>query len=238
MKNMIRLMLMLFLPVAVMAQTTFEGTITLTYKNEKEKNVITQVKVKDNKAYIKQTENGNKKYDYFVVDLTTKDLYTVSTSDKKVVIKYNLDQLVEFYDANELKDGYKKDYGLDFKLTDKNSEINGVAATKAVADNAYLKATAWVTESSAPINKLLPFLRLIGSWNEIQGTSQTVIEGEVNSKVNKKETSVKAAIKKETVSKDAFELPKDYLQKDFAQLMNDKKNNKDLKSLIKAFAEF
>src|SRR4051812_48357102 len=119
---MVRFLLCLLLPlfsISAFAQNSFEGTISVFYTNEKNTTVICEIKVKGNEVYVKQNENGNSKYDRFVIDLQSRDLYTISTAGKKVIIKYNLDSLLNFYDANNLKEGFSLHRNFNFKVSDK-----------------------------------------------------------------------------------------------------------------------
>ena len=101
------------------------------------------------------------------------------------------------------------------------------------------KATVWVGESIAPINSLIPFLQLLGNWNEADGSFKNqILETEVGSKVSKKESKVKVAVTSEPVAKEMFILPKTYLLKDFSKLMKEERNNNNLKTIIQTFAEF
>jgi hypothetical protein len=171
------------------------------------------------------------------LNLRTGELLTVSTPDKKVAIKYNLDQLLGYYDHNKLKEGFRKNYEFTFKISDKTKADNGLKLSKATAENESGKITAWLAETEVPLEQLIPFLRLIGNWNEAQGAPLTIMEAEVNVK-GKKETSVKVTVRKEAISAEAFGVPKNYLVKDFVQLMEEQKANKDLNTIIQTFAGF
>lgn len=227
----------LLLTVVLFAQGAFEGTLTVTYKNEKDDNVVAEIKVKDKQVYIKQTLNGNKKYSHFIVNLQTRDFYTVSNADSKIVIQYNLDKILEFYETNKLKEGYKRNSGLALKATDKTKEENGQKLTYATADNDNLTATAWLSESNAPISELIPLLRVLGNWNDAQ-SSKAIVSADVTNKADKKTTTLKVSVKKETVNASTFELPKGYAVKNFAALMEDQKGNKDINMIIQSFAQF
>lgn len=228
----------LVLTLGMYAQNSFEGSFTVTYKNEKDETVVAEIKAKGDNIRIKQTQNGNKKYDYFLVNLKTKDFYTVAASENKIAIKYNLDGILAFYEKNNLKAGYVRNSNIGLKATDKTKEEGGVKLTQASADNAKLSATAWTSETAAPINQLIPLLRVLGNWNEAQGTTQNIVSADVTSKEGeKKTTSVKVSIKKETIAA-SFEVPKEYQVKDFATLMDDQKGNKDINLIIESFAQF
>lgn len=225
------------LTVVLFAQSAFEGTFTVTYKNAKEETVIAEVKAKGDNIRIKQTQNGNKKYDYFLINLKTRELHTIAAGENKIAIKYNLDKILEFYEANKLKDGYKRNSGLILKAGDKTKEDAGVKLTQATADNDKLNATAWLSESNIPLNELIPFLRVIGNWNEAQTATQQITSAEVTNKADKKTTTVKVSVKKETVTT-SFEVPKGYAVKDFAALMEDQKDNKDIMLIVESFTQF
>lgn len=239
MKKALLLLVFPLLSVVVGAQSSFEGVITVFYTNDKNTTTICEIKAKGDDIYIKQLENGNTKYDRFVINLQTRDLYTISTHEKKVIIKYHLDSLLAYYDANKLKEGFELKTGLDFKATDKTKKENGVNMVKYTGENDLRKATVWLGESTAPVNALIPFLRLLGNWNDADGNFKgQVIEAEVTNKVSKKDTKVMVNIKHEEVAKEMFILPKTYLQKDFGKLMNTDRTNPSLKIIIQTFAEF
>ncbi|MFN8285169.1 MAG: hypothetical protein U0V74_00350 [Chitinophagales bacterium] len=230
------LLAFLLLQQTVFAQSTFEGSLSISFKNEKNATTQTDVKVKGAEVYIKQSVNGNAKYDHFVINLKTRELYTVSAASKKVIIKYQLDSLLAFYERENLKEGFVRNFPAELKLTDKAIEKDGVRQTKFVAETNLLKITGWVSDAQTPINDLIPFLRLINSWNEAQGGN--IIEAETTYKVGKRESSVKVTVKKEAVTKETFELPKGYETRDFAKMMEEQRGNKELKTIVQTFGEF
>ena len=238
MKSFSSLFLLLF-PVSVFAQTSFEGTLNVFYTNEKGESILCEIKVKGDDVYIKQNENGNKKYDRFVINLQSRELFTISAHDRKVVIKYHLDSLLSYYDRNNLKAGFVLNPAFGFKAADKTKTDVATSMAKYTGETNLNKATIWIGESAAPINSLIPFLQLLGNWNEAGGSFKNqILEAEVSSKVSKKESRVKVSVTKEPVAKEMFVLPKTYLVKDFSKLMNDERNNKNLKTIIQTFAEF
>ena len=237
-KSFSSLFLFLF-SVSVFAQTSFEGTLNIFYTNEKSESILCEIKVKGNDVYIKQNENGNKIYDRFVINLQSRELYTISAHDRKVIIKYHIDSLLSYYDRNNLKEGFVLTPAFGFKATDKAKTDGGISMAKYTGETNLNKATIWVGESTAPINSLIPFLQLLGNWNEADGLFKNqILEAEVSSKVSKKESKVKVSVTAETVAKEMFVLPKTYLVKDFSKLMNEERNNKNLKTIIQTFAEF
>jgi len=238
MKGFVPVLFLLF-SAKLFAQNTFEGSMDVFYTNEKNTTIVCEIKVKGDEVYLKQNEYGNSKYDRFVINLKSRELYTISTAAKKVIIKYNLDSLVNYYDRNNLKKEFALYTGLNFKPADKTKADNGIATAKYFAETDLYKATIWVRESKAPVNDLIPFLRLLGNWNEADDSFKNqIFETEVINKVSKKETKVKVNVKPEPVAKEMFLLPKTYLQKDFGMLMNNERNNPQLKTIIQTFAEF
>lgn len=232
-------LLLILFSFSLLAQTSFEGTLNVFYTNEKSITVLCEIKIKGNDAYVKQNENGNPKYDRFVINLQSRELFTISARDKKVIIKYHLDSLLSYYDRNTLKEGFALNPGFGFKISDKTKADGGISMAKYTGETDLRKATVWVGESTAPVNALIPFLRLLGNWNEADGSFKgQILETEVNNKVNKKESKVKVSITKEPVAKEMFVLPKTYLLKDFSKLMNEERNSKNLKTIIQTFAEF
>jgi hypothetical protein len=239
MRNLFTVCLVFLFTGSLFAQNSFEGSIDVFYVNEKATTITCEIKVKGDEVYLKQNENGNNKYDRFVINLKTRELYTISTSAHKVIIKYNLDSLISFYDNNKLKEGFVLNPGFSFKATDKPKTENGTVVTKYTGETDLRKATVWTTESSAPVNQLIPFLRLLGNWNEGDGQVKgQILETEISSKVSKKDSHVKVTVKIEPVAKEMFLLPKTYLQKDFSKLMQDERNNTLLKTIVQTFSEF
>jgi len=225
--------------ISLFAQTSFEGTLNVFYTNDKSTTILCEVKIKGSDVYLKQNENGNLKYDRFVINLQSRDLFTISAHDRKVIIKYNLDSLLNYYDRNNLKEGFALNPGFSFKISDKAKTDGGISMAKYTGETDLRKATIWVGECAAPINSLIPFLKLLGNWNEADGSFKNqILETEVSSKVSKKESKVKVTITSEPVAKEMFILPKTYLLKDFSKLMNDERNNQNLKTIIQTFAEF
>lgn len=220
------------------AQNSFEGQATITYKAGKEDIAEAQLTMKGAQVYLKQTKNGNSKYDGFLLNLATKDFYTISTADKKVIIKYNFDKLTNFYEAHKLKEGYREKYGVSYKTTDKVKEENGIKLTKSVGENEQMKITEWTGAVTLPLNELIPLLRLMGNWNEADGGTEPVLAAEVSHKATKNETSVAVKVKREKIADSTFKLPEGYLQKDFAKLMEEDKGNGKLIALVQTFFGF
>lgn len=237
-KSLSSLFLLLF-SASLFAQTSFEGTVNVIYTNEKSETVACEIKVKGDDVYLKQNENGNRKYDRFVINLQSRELFTISAHDKKVIIKYNLDSLLSYYDRNNLKEGFLLNSNFNFKAADKAKTDGGISMAKYTGETDLRKSTIWIGESAAPINSLIPFLQLLGNWNEANSSFKNqIFEAEVSSKVSKKESKVKVTVTSEPVAKEMFVLPKTYLLKDFSKLMNEERNNKSLKTIIQTFAEF
>ncbi|MCX6198486.1 MAG: hypothetical protein NTY88_04575 [Bacteroidetes bacterium] len=239
MKRTLSVFLCLFIFSFLEAQNSFEGTLNVLYTNDKSETVLCEIKIKGDDVYLKQVQNGNAKYDRFVINLKSRELYTVSAHDKKITIKYQLDSLLNFYDRNNLKEGFSLNPKFNFKISDKAKTDEGISMAKYIGENETQKAVAWIGESTAPVNSLIPFLKLLGNWNETDGSFKNqIFETEVSNKANKKNSKVKVSITKEPVAKEMFVLPKTYLLKDFAKLMIEERDNKNLKMIIQAFAQF
>jgi hypothetical protein len=234
MKNSLLLFSLSIFTANVFAQNVF----SIEYKNEKGTVAKAELKASDKMIYIKNLQGGNEKYSFYILNLDTKDFFTVSKPEKKTVIKYQLDQLLDMYDKDELKEGFKTNPDLSFKATEKTKEENGIKLTKYTGESAINRGICWQQNTAYNFNRFIPVLRLLGFWNNAQLSSGTITEAAVTNKVSKKESTVKVVSKKETVSKEIFELPKDYLQKDFAKMMEQEKNNKDLKTIVQTFAGF
>lgn len=238
MKNLFMNLLFILLCFGSSAQTPFEGVFAVAYKNEKGNTSKTEIKVKDQLVYFKNIEGGVAKYDYYVLNLTTREFFTVSKSDKKVIIKYNLDKLLELYDKNNLKEGFRIKSPISFKSADKTKEENGLTLTRYTGETDFQKASFWRADFSFNFCGLVPVLRLMGCWNNIQATDGIITSGEEFNKAGKSESTVAVTVRKETISKDVFKLPESYLQKDFIKLLESEKGNKDLNLIVQTFAGF
>lgn len=225
-----RLLLLFMASVSLTAANAFTGVVRIDYENGTTK-THTDLYFKGDSVYVKQTAGGNEKYDYFLLNLKTRELYTVSKDDKKVAVKYNFDKLIDFYAANNLKKGYAKDYGITYKLNEKTQAYTG--------EKNGIKVSVNVQESSAPVNQLIPLLRLLGSWNEADGSTfkNTIIKSESEGKGGNKQ-SVVVTITNESYTGKSFSPPANYAVKDFTTVMEEKKNTEELKTIIGAFAGF
>lgn len=239
MKYLFSVSLLLLTLLHLHAQTGFEGSIDVYYTNSQNSTVICDIMIKGDEAYLKQNENGNSKYDRFVINLKSRELFTVSTASKKVIIKYQLDSLLNFYQKHQLKENFEVHPTFNYKNAGKTKHDNGREMTKFIAETDTKKVTVWEAPSTAPLHDLIPFLRLLGNWNEADGQfGGQIFEATVSNRVSKKETTVKVTVTREPVAKEMFILPKTYLQKDFGKLMNDSRNNPMLTTIIQTFAEF
>lgn len=237
MKNVLLLFLLLF-SAGTFAQYSFEGSVTISFKNGSNSSAA-DIKIKEYLVLIRQTENPIRKYNYFLVNLNTRSLETVSLKGTAVVIHYHLDSLLRYYEDNDLKEGYKTDYGISLRETDKAISEGNAKMVKAVGDDNVRKVTAWLVDEKVPLNEIVPLLRLLGNWNEAQSNSKKIIlQADVFNKISKKETSVKANYYKEKLPDTLFDLPKNVLRKDFAQLMQNYKGKDELKVLIQTFGGF
>lgn len=219
-------------------ENTFEGSYTIEYKNEKGNTINLQVSVKDSMVVFKNIQGGHSKYSSYILNLNSNRLITVSKADKKVAIAYPLSKLLAMYEKENLKDGYRIYSDVVFKPTDKIKEEYGIKMTKYTGESLTHKFSFWLADTGFDFNQLIPLLRLIGCWNEAQVTKGTIIEAEVTGKVSKKTSSVVVVFRKEFLSNSIFEVPKNYLQKDFVKLMEQEKDNKDLKVIVQTFAGF
>lgn len=215
-----------------------EGVYTIHLSSEREKTITTEVKIKGHLAIIKQTKNGNPKYTSLIIDLKSRELFTVSTPDKKVVVKYHLDSLTAFYERNEIKEGYRANPAADYKSSEKTKEENGIKMQRYIGETTTRKLEIWQGDGHTSFVQLLPLLRLIGSWNEAQNGPNMIWEAVVNNKTSKKETRVVVRYTQQNIQTEAFELPKDYLQKDFSALMKENCRNPQLVTAIQAFTGF
>ena len=217
---------------------TFEGIYQVEYKNEKGEISKLSVSVKDSLVLLKSIAGGNAKYVSYILNLNSNQLIAVSKPAKKVAIIYPLNKLLTLYEKNELKEGYKINSEIPFKSTDKTKEEYGIKMTKYTGESNIYKSSLWLAETGFDFNQLIPLLRLIGCWNEAQVETGTIMEAEVNGKVSKKTSTLVVTFKKESLTEGTFEVPKNYLQKDFVKLMEEEKDNKDLKMIIQTFAGF
>ena len=219
-------------------ENTFEGTYTIEFNNEKGKTTNLLVSVKDSMVVIKNIQGGHSKYSSYILNLNSNRLITVSKADKKVAIAYPLNKLLSMYEKENLKDGYKIYSDVIFKPTDKIKEEYGIKMTKYTGESLTHKSSFWLADTGFDFNQLIPLLRLIDCWNEAQLNNGTIMEAEVTGKVSKKTSTVVVVFRKEFLSSSIFEVPKNYLQKDFVKLMEEEKNNKDLKVIVQTFAGF
>jgi hypothetical protein len=238
MKKLFGLLFLVLLSNFLFADNGFEGSFTVQFTNEKKAASKMEIKVKDSLIYLKHLQGGLAKYDHYLVNLNTRDFYTISKTDKKVIIKYNLDKLLELYEKENLKEGFTIQSPLVFKTADKIKEEKGIKLSKYAGENDIYRASYWLTDAGFNFNRLIPLLRLLGSWNEAQADEGIIMNAEATNKVSKRESSVVVTMKKEPVSKDVFSLPKNYLQKDFSKLLEAERDNKDIKVIVKTFAGF
>jgi hypothetical protein len=217
----------------------FEGTLNISLLSDKKELSSCEVKVKDTLVYIKQKTGANYKYDYFILNLKSGELNGVSTAEKKIILKFNLTELLSYYESRNLINGYKQNYGGDYKVTDKYKTVSEIATKKYTAETDVVKATIWAGECSFPINQLIPLLRLFGNWNEADGSFKNcILETEAFYKISKKTTTVKVSVAQGTVKKETFILPKDFVQKDFQKIMNGKSKSDEMDKIVKSFCGF
>ena len=216
----------------------YQGTFLVDFKGEKKETLKLEIKVADSLVYLKHQQGGNPKYDHYILNLASGDFYTVSKPDKKVVIKYKLDRLLELYDKEGLKEGYTRNSLLTFKPTEKTKEENGLKMTKYMGENDIYKSSFWLSDAGFNFNQLIPLLRLLSCWNQAQAAEGIILSAEATNKVSKRESSVAVTVRKQAVAKETFDIPKGYLQKDFAKLMEAERNQKDLKTLVQTFGGF
>jgi hypothetical protein len=222
--------LLLVIVFAFSAVQAFTGAVKVDYENGKAKAHV-DIFFKGDSVYIKQTLGGLEKYDHFLLNLKTGELITVSNADKKTAIKYDLNKLIDYYDANNLKKGYTKNYGITYKFNEKTGTYTG--------EKSGVKVSVNVQETNTPLNEIIPLLRLLGNWNEADGTTfkNTIIKSESEGKEGNKQ-SVNVVVTNENYTGKPFSVPANYTLKDFIAIMEEKKNTEELKTIIQAFAGF
>jgi len=217
----------------------FEGNIQISLTDDKgvAKNCI--IKLKDTLAIIQPINADNKKFDSYIINLQTGTLMAVSNSTKKVVLSCPLDSLTAWYENRGLKDGYKQHNAYEYKTTDKTKTVDNQTAKKLVFENELVKHSVWATECTSPLEKLLPFLRLLGFWNDIESSAKTcVVEGDSYNKASKRNTTVRAIIKSEKIDAGSFKVASDYVTKDLGQIIRKKGNTPEGNTVIQSFFSF
>lgn len=209
----------------------FEGTITITCKKNTREHIF-ELKIKDQKAWMVSRFGGNKKYAGYLIDCQTRDFFTVSGLGRKVIIQYHADTLVRFYEQQGFKTGLSFGNGPKLSETNKVRVLNQQTATRYTAE----KAEAWVGEIQTPLPAMIPLLRLLDAWGEIEFSGKTILEYTMQKGGDPE--SVKVNIVKEKIDDSWFILPKDYRAVNFSRLMEDKRNDPGLISLIRDFGEF
>src|ERR1043165_1487613 len=91
----------------LMAQNNFEGIFSVEYQNENKEISVVEVRVKDQLIYLKNTRGGVARYDHYLMNLSTREFQAVSTASKKVVMKFDIDKLMDIYEKDQLKEGFK-----------------------------------------------------------------------------------------------------------------------------------
>ena len=222
--------LLLVIVFAFYAAHAFTGAVKVDYENGNAK-THADIFFKGDSVYIKQTVGGLEKYDHFLLNLKTREFITVSKTDKKTAIKYDLDKLIDYYDANNIKKGYAKNYGITYKFNEKTDSYTG--------EKNGVKVSVNVQETNTPLNQIIPLLRLLGNWNEADGSTfkNTIIKSESEGKEGNKQL-VNVVVTNENYTGKSFSVPANYTLKDFTAIMEEKKNTEELKTIIQAFAGF
>lgn len=216
----------------------FEGTYSLTFKSAEGRVSKLDILVKDSLVLVKNTEGGNPKYAYYIIDYRTGELTTVSQPDKKVAIVYPISKLLALYEKNKLKDDYKMSSEILAKPNGQLKEEYGINMAKYIAEDKAEKVSFWYSETSFDFNQLIPFLRLIDCWNSAQMPKGTIWEAEMMNKGSKKISSVVLTFKNEFIAENIFEVPANYIKKNFVKLLEDERKNKNLNTIVQSFAGF
>lgn len=216
------------------SQQVFEGTATVILKTGKDKQVVTEITAKGELFYLVQKQNGNAKYSGFILNTKNRELITLSDTSKKIALQYHLDSLIRFYVSHELKDGFSPYTLPAFTYSDKTKPAGGY-----VAETTLHNLTVWIAENAFQVNSIIPFLQLIGSWNEANGSFKNqIFKAEVYYKANKKKSEVTVQTKTAQVDAGLFQIPTTYTVKNMAQLMSENQNSPEIISAVKTFTEF
>ena len=237
MKTIASLILLLFLSLVAVAQNTTEGTYVIDYKTDDKTTAKMEVKVAGDWVYFKNLAGGINKYSHFTLNTKTRTFYTFSKPEKKVLIQYNIDKLLSFYEKKGIKSGYKINSSLTFKPTEQVKTVGDTKQTKYESEGTAVKATYWLSPSNYNFNALIPVLRLLGIWNNTQAKQGIIWLAEEKDSTSPP-TSITVTFNNQEVSKELFDLPKDYLVKDFEKLMQEQKGKADLDYIIRNFAGF
>lgn len=196
------------------------------------------ISVKDSMLLLNNIEGGNEKYAFYIINLKNNQVTTVSKPDKKVAIAYPLSKLLALYEKSKLKDGFKMNPELVCKPTEQIKDEYGIKMTKYTGEDKLQKISFWLANSEFDFNQLIPFLRLIGCWNDAQLPKGTIMEAEASGKISKHTSTVLMTFKKEFIDDKIFDVPPHYLKKNFVKLMEEEKGNKDLNLIVRSFTEF
>lgn len=210
----------------------FEGTITVNFKKDKEEHIL-ELRIKDNNVWMVSRFGGNKKYGGYLMDLNTREFYTLSAQGKKVIIQYHADTLIRFYEQQGFKQGLSAGSGPRLTETNKVRVMNQQTATRYVCE----KGEAWVAEMQTPLPVLIPLLRLLNAWGKIEHAGKMIVESTYAPEQAAQE-SIRVSVVKEKIDDSWFILPKDFRAVNFTRLMEEKRNDSSIISLIRDFGEF
>lgn len=216
------------------SQPVFDGTATVILKTTKDKQITTEITAKGELFYMVQKQNGNPKYSGFILNTKKRELITLSDTSKKIALQYHLDSLISFYVRHELKDGFNPYVLPPFTFSDKTKPAGGYTAETTLHNQ-----TIWTAENQFQINTLIPFLQLVGSWNEANGSFKNqIFKAEVYYKANKKKSEVTVQAKAAKVDINLFQIPASYTIKNMGELMNENSATPEIISAVKTFTEF
>ncbi|MDW8419939.1 MAG: hypothetical protein RML37_11050 [Chitinophagales bacterium] len=221
-------------PLFSFCQPATEGIATVTYKTAKDIKVITEIAAKGDTFRITQKQNGSPRYSGFIVTLSSRTLITLSDTSKKIAIQYHFDTLLHLYAAHGLKEGYEP-----FRYPDYSFSVKVKPSGAWVAETPLHHHTVWVADNGFFINPLIPFLQLIGSWNEANGAFQKPVQQtEVIYKANKKKSEVVVTFQPTRLRADEFRIPDNYTLRDLGAWINENRRLPDVQEVVRNFAGF
>jgi hypothetical protein len=217
---------------------SFEGILQIDYRSESGAKNAVDVYVKGNKFYIKKVFGGCGRYDSYIYDTHTRLLSCLCPQNPKTALSLDIDKVLGIYEAKQLRPGFKIHISRPYASTSKSKKIADIKVIQkktAVQDTSY---EIWTAQLDINYIDLIPVLRVIGFWSDVEDGNNTILESRTENKKTAKFSTINVTPLTTKVDKALFTIPQDYQQVDLDKFLVNEYKSPRFGELVKAFTGF
>lgn len=217
---------------------SFEGILQIDYRSESGAKNAVDVYVKGDKFYIKKVFGGCGRYESYIYDTHTRILSCLSTQAPKTALSLDIDKVLGIYEAKQLRPGFKIHISQPYATSSKSKKIADIKVIQKKAATQDTTYEIWAAQLDINYIDLIPVLRVIGFWGDVEDGNNTILESSTVNKKTAKFSTVNVIPVTTKIDKALFTIPQDYQLVDLDKFLVNEYKSPRFGELVKAFTGF